>query len=490
MRLKKVNWPFYLIASWYIYSVFTLFLVFNLTDFEGPRVRWLLQASVPTALMSGFGIHKISQYTAKNRIPSWVNGTVYTCISSGFLYYLWFIKTSTEWWIRKFNSLICAETITANWLEAVILALPWTLLILSSSFPPSSARKNILRDILKKCKFATKATTPIALAFSFIICVPQAQILSEILVCIKTPDVSYFNELESVLLYVDTFEYVPVVVYYRSVLEDNATTVGFGVTVLENFLDSRFIDLAHPRNWLLYLPLVSNVSSTYLLEYLKAHNIRYFLIPTKANIQRSKFEAALKTSTLFKAIINMCILVDAKGCRFYFIKLAEFIYFELYELAPLKLSGKPLNITLGMIRISQKYDHYQIYYDNEIGYQAVQWLINTSIIGWRALNFFPKNPLNLSNFSKVILCIKSSVGTTILLRFGSGERFWEDNIAWSFSVNPHGWNFVELNLANPDPMLTFGKFNYTCVTLVQLGTSVREDMMQEDVVINFVMIFS
>jgi len=156
--------------------------------------------------------------------------------------------------------------------------------------------------------------------------------LNEAVKFTTTWDPSHYNKIDSIK-YISYNWYIPVYDFYNSQLSgEKTTTIGFGITLFQFFLDRPFIDLNHPRNWLIYLPLLQPISSDELLVYLKIINANYFLIPTERYFSRNIYEAALKNSTLFKIIASSAIVEGSNGQKFKFEKLASFDPFDLYGL--------------------------------------------------------------------------------------------------------------------------------------------------------------
>jgi hypothetical protein len=143
---------------------------------------------------------------------------------------------------------------------------------------------------------------------------------------------AYYDEADSVKPHQYHF-FIPILDFYNSQLSnDDYVTIGFGVSPFEYLLNRPFIDLDHPRNWLLYLPLFKLNSTDELLNYLEELDARYFLIPTEYYVFRDKYESALKNSTLFNLIETTEVFASNDGQIYRFKRLAQFSPLVLYVL--------------------------------------------------------------------------------------------------------------------------------------------------------------
>lgn len=317
---KKMNRHSSLLALWFFYSLFIFYFV-SYDTMEGGIVRRILPLAIPLSLMVGKGVHYLVTYQGW---PDWVSIVTYTSANSVSLAYLWFVKfDNTKWWFLNLNSLIMNNS-WVSYLEFLIYTIPWFLLILLMIV--SKSRLGQLKI------FSKKFLSVMGIILLLVSAVTPITIFIQSIRYPKSWNPSYYDEVDSVKPYVNHW-FIPILDFYRSRLsDDNYTTIGFGVTPLQYFLKRPFIDLNHPRNWLIYLPLFQELSTDKLLSYLDKLDIRYFLIPTEEYGHRDKYEFAIKNSTLFKLINTSTIVKNIDGQMFRFEKLASSIPFELYVL--------------------------------------------------------------------------------------------------------------------------------------------------------------
>jgi len=257
---------------------------------------------------------------------------VYTISASVSLGYLLLVKLDgSEWWLTNLQSVI-ASFAKASYLEVLLYASPWILLTfcviagkkLSQAFFHGSLRAYI--------RGQEKLRAVVGVMLLIVPAIAPAGLFSQALGYVKTMDPSYFDEADSVKLYTDHW-FIPVIEFYRSRLSgENSTTIGFGVTPLQQFLQRSFIDLAYPRNWLIHIILVSPAAEDEVLNYLHSINANLFLIPTQNYPTRPKYEAALINSTLFKTISTSAMITGSDGQAFRFERLAKLRSFDLYGL--------------------------------------------------------------------------------------------------------------------------------------------------------------
>lgn len=312
-----------LLTSWFLYSLLLFFYVTS-GYIKGGHIRRILILAVPVALMVGKGVHYLLE---RYSLPHYIGNLTYVSSISIFLAYIWFIKLDvTEWWLTNLNSLI-NNFIYAHLMEVVLYSAPWILLFIFIKL-----RKNnlILYKIHSK-KFWAKVSIIIIL----ISAITPSIIFIQAIKYPKTWNPSYYDEADSVKSYSNHWN-IPIIEFYRSQLKyDTSTTIGFGVTPIQYFLERPFIDLNHPRNWLIYLPLFQELSTDELLSYLESLDARYFLIPTEIRGNRDRYESALKTSTLFKLIETSEVFTGSEGQMYFFERLADFQPFVLYVLTQL-----------------------------------------------------------------------------------------------------------------------------------------------------------
>ncbi len=449
-----------LLTSWFFFSLLLFFFVSG-GYIKGGLIRRILILAVPVALMVGKGVHYLMD---RYSLPYYIGNLTYLSSISIFLAYIWFIKLDvTEWWLTNLSFLIDNFTYVHP-MEVVLYSVPWLLLFIFIKL-----RKNnlVLATIYSK-KFSAK--------FSIIIILISALTPGMMFIqAIKYPTTwnpSYYDEADSVKSYSNHW-HISIIEYYRSKLNnDDSTTIGFGVTPIQYFLERPFIDLNHPRNWLMYLPLFTEISSDELLSYLEGLDTRYFLIPSKKSTGWNRYESALKNSTLFNLIETSEVFTGSDGQMFRFKRLAEYRPFVLYGLTRLP-NYIPINIETGTFTTNKDYDSYRLYYDAHLKEIAAEWTVNTSVLGWRSLRYSLPIPLNLSNGGRIILSIKTnSIRRNVLFKLGS-ERPWENKIGWNYYVPSEGWNIIEFNMTQPEPVLNESNFNPTNVWLITLGLSVK-----------------
>jgi len=314
-----------LLTSWFFYSLLLFFIVTN-GYIEGGYIRRILILAIPVALMVGKGIHYLLEHYC---LPDYIGNLTYVSSISIFLAYIWFIKLdSTEWWLINLNSL-SDNFIYARPIEVILYSVPWLFLFIFIKL-----RKNdLIKSKMHSKKFWAKASIIIIL----ISAITPSIIFSQAIKYPKTWNPSFYDEADSVKPYAYHWD-IPILDFYRSRLSnDDSTTIGFGVTPLQYFLERPFIDLNHPRNWLIYLPLFQELSTDKLISYLESLDARYFLIPTENSGGRYRYEAALKNSTLFKLIETSEEFTGNEGQKFYFERLAEFSPSVLYVLKRLPI---------------------------------------------------------------------------------------------------------------------------------------------------------
>jgi len=314
-----------LLTSWFFYSLLLFFIVTN-GYVKGGHIRKILILAIPIALMVGKGIDYLLEHYC---LPDYIGNLTYVTSISIFLAYIWFIKLdSTEWWLINLNSL-SNNFIYAHPIEVILYSVPWLFLFIFIKL----RKNNLVLSKMHSKKFWAKASIIIIL----ISAITPSIIFSQAIKYPKTWNLSFYDEADSVKPYAYHWD-IPILDFYRSQLSnDDSTTIGFGVTPLQYFLERPFIDLNHPRNWLIYLPLFQELSTDELISYLESLDARYFLIPTENNDGRNRYEAALKNSTLFKLIDTSEVFTGNEGQMFYFERLAEFSPLVLYVLKRLPI---------------------------------------------------------------------------------------------------------------------------------------------------------
>ena len=348
-----------LLTSWFFYFLLLFFFVTNGYIKEG-YIRRALILAIPIALTVGKGIHNLIEHYS---LPNYTGNLIYISSISIFLSYIWFIKLDvTKWWQINFNSLNNNLTY-AQPIEVILYAAPWLLLFLLIIIS-----KNII-DLskLQYKKIRFKASVIIILMSI----ITPSIIFSQAIKYPNTWDPSYYDKADSVKSHTNHW-YIPIIDFYRYQLNSgNSTTIGFGVTPIQYFLERPFIDLNHPRNWLLYLPLFQELSVDELLSYLDTLDARYFLIPSEIHGSRSRYEAALKKSTLFKLIETSEVFIGTDGKMYQLQRLAEFSPLVLYVLTQIP-TFIPIDMESGEYYSDQEYDYYRLYYDENIK----KWQLN------------------------------------------------------------------------------------------------------------------
>ena len=462
----KRSWPTNLLSSWFFYALF-IFYYESFGIMEGALIRRILPLAIPLALIVGQGVHYLLRYSS---CPDWIGTVTYTSATSLSLAYLWFVELdSTKWWMVNLHSLT-TNFAKASYLEAILYSTPWLLLILvivsKRRFGQSKIFSNKFWSMTGIILLLVSAVTPIA-------------IFNQSIRYTKNWNPSYYDEADSVKTYANHW-YIPILDLYRSRLNDNnSTTIGFGVTPLEYFLERPFIDLNHPRNWLAYLPLFQELSKDALISYLESLDARYFLIPTEEYHGRNRYEAALKNSTLFKLISTSEVFTGTDGQMHKFEKLAIFIPLELYVLKCFP-SWTPIEMDTGEYYSNYKYDSYELSYDKELDQIVGSYKINVSIVGWRALHYSPTIPLDLTNVETIILGIKSSSLDYVMEFRIASERPWENFMGWRFHIKDQGWHFYEFKMGEPTPDLVRGEFDPANVEVMILGITLKS-IVQKDI---------
>ncbi|MFX0136551.1 MAG: hypothetical protein ACFFDN_23125, partial [Candidatus Hodarchaeota archaeon] len=246
-----------LLISWFFYSLLLLYYV-NLGYIEGGYIRRILVFAIPIALMVGKGIQNLLE---ENFLPHYIGNLTYIFSNSLFLTNIWLIKLeSTEWWLRNLDSVVI-NFVYAHPIEIFFYALPWLFFYIYIKF-----RKN--NFIIKKI-YSKNIRTKVSIIIIIISIITPSIIFYQAIKYQKTWNPSYYDEADAVKSY-DNHWFIPVLDFYDSQLrDDNYSTVGFGVMPLQYFLKRPFIDLNHPRNWLIYLPLFQSISIDSLLNYLE-----------------------------------------------------------------------------------------------------------------------------------------------------------------------------------------------------------------------------
>ena len=387
-----------LLASWFFYSLLIFFYV-TYGYIEGGHIRRILILAIPVALIVGKGIHNLLEYYS---ITDYIGNLIYVSSISIFLAYIWFIKLNgTKWWIINLDTLIY-NFIYARPIEVILYAVPWLLLFIFIEL----RKKNLVLFKLHSKKLWANVYI-IIIFFSAII---PSIIFIQAIKYPKTWNPSYYDKADSVKLYAYHW-YIPIIDFYCSQLsDDDWVTIGFGVAPIQYFLERSFIDLDHPRNWLLYLPLFQETSTDALLNYLDSLNARYFLIPTETYNSRDRYEAALNTSILFKLISTSNVFTSTDGQRFFFERLAEFNPLVLYVLKRIP-NSIPIDMQVGEDYISH---NYELFYDHSLEDHVVSFNINNSVTGGNALNYAPNIPINFANVASIVLAMKRNLKGKIL----------------------------------------------------------------------------
>ena len=309
-----------LLSSWFLYSLLLFFYVTS-GYIKGGHIRRILILVIPVALIVGKGIHYLLNHYS---IPYYIGNLIYICSISIFQGYLWFLKVDVKkWWLINLNFLI-NDIIYAQFMEVILYSSPWLVLLIFIRL----TKNNLILSKIHSNKFWAKINILIMLISTI---TPTMMIIQAIKYP-KTWNPSYYDEADSVKSYSNHW-HIPIIEYYRSQLNyDTSITIGFGVNTIQYFLERPFIDLNHPRNWVTYLPLFQEISTKELLSYLESLNARYFLIPTENMGNRDRYEAALKTSTLFILIESSEVFTGSEGQMYKFEKLAEFSPLVLYVL--------------------------------------------------------------------------------------------------------------------------------------------------------------
>jgi len=296
---------------------------------EGGWVRRILPITIPVALIVGVGVNYLVSHKPW---PSWVGIVTYTFTTSMIIFYLWFVKLDvSKWWVRNLQSLTTNHA-RANYPEFLIYATPWLflLLIIVASKRCIHFRFRSIGRISSR-----RLTYLVGLILILVSVIGPVTILSQVLKYPVKWDPAYYDEIDSIKPH-GLHWHIPTIDLYRSQLsDDESITIGFGVNLFQYSLKRSFIDLNHPRNWLIYLPLLQSISTEELLSYLEKLNARYFLIPTKTHGARFRYESVLKNSTLFKQIATYSVITGSDGKMFKFERLGRLWIFDLYALTPL-----------------------------------------------------------------------------------------------------------------------------------------------------------
>ncbi|MFX0135782.1 MAG: hypothetical protein ACFFDN_19220, partial [Candidatus Hodarchaeota archaeon] len=305
---KSSNYLFF----WFLYALF-LYYYFSYGYIKGDSIRVLLPLSIPITLMIGKGAYNVM---SGNYWPNWMNVMIYINFASMYLAYLYFFKLdNTKWWMINFNKLT-NNLLNASYLEILCYTLPWIFVIIIKKI-------NLNMSFLKRY---------LIIIFIITLSVVPASLFIQSLKYVNTYDPRYYDTAYSVENYANHW-LIPVIEYYDSHMHDDVgVTIGFGVTSLKYFLKRSFIDLSHPRNWIIYLPLFQNMTGEEVLEYLDKFNIKFFLIPTKLYYTREIYEAALHYSTLFNLIEKNATITHDDSQIFKFKKIEELGAFNLYTI--------------------------------------------------------------------------------------------------------------------------------------------------------------
>ena len=307
-----------IITAWFTFSIL-LFYFTAYGDISGSNARRLLLFTPTMAIMVGFSTTKLLNNSSW---PSWSYSVIFSLVASFVLFYVWCIKLPfSEWWLIKFESL-SREMNVASLIDLLVYSLPWIVIGLLIFLK----KNDYYRPKISSKK--TSSTFMISLIISSII-VPSGLLVSASLHPISW-DPAFYDQADSVKPHMDHW-YIPVIDYYRVGINDSYVTIGFGVTPFEYFLSRDFIDLNHPRNWIIHSPLILPISTDDLLDYLRNLNVRYFLIPQEGHFSRERYEAALVNSTLFQLIANSTVF-SSFGQQFQFQQLEALGPFELYAL--------------------------------------------------------------------------------------------------------------------------------------------------------------
>lgn len=333
-KSKRLSNNSYLLLAWFFYWLFIFYFQFLPEPLMNYARRRLLLMAIPLSLMVGHGVQRLTS----NSWPSWVGTLTYTSITSASLAYLWFFRLDrSQWWLRNLTSLI-SSTAKANLLEVFFYCLPWVLLIFLARlkritfitrYPPK------VRVYSEKINRSIDGWSIVSMTLLIVLAIAPMMLVNYATRFPERWDPAYYDEADSVKMYSDHGFTPPIDFYCSQLDESDSVSITFGTAPIRYFSNHTFIDLNHPRNWLIHLPLVRSDSVVDLVTYLQRSNIRYFLIPNEVRPERARYEGALETSTLFNLIEASAVVTTNDGQVFKFEKLAEFIPVDLYALTPL-----------------------------------------------------------------------------------------------------------------------------------------------------------
>jgi len=300
---------------------------------QGEWIRRILPLTIPVALIVGIGINYLLSLKAW---PSWVGTITYTFATSMIAFYLWFIKLEiSKRWVINLNLLII-DLAKANYQELLIYTTPWLFLLIVVSNKYSLN----FRFGSKVQASSWRLTYFMGLILILISTMGSATILNQVIKYPNTWDPAYYDKFDSIEPYGHHWHIPTIEFYFSRLSEDDSDTIGFGVSLFQFFLKRSFIDLNHPKNWLIYLPVLQSISNEKLLSYLEKLDIKYFLIPNEVHGGRFRYESVLENSTLFKLIETNAVIIGDDGEMFKFEKLDTLWIFDLYTLKPI-LPSKP-----------------------------------------------------------------------------------------------------------------------------------------------------
>ena len=318
------SFSYSLLSLWFFYTLFSCYY-FSFGQFEGGFFRRFMPLIVPVTLIVAIGAYCLFSFKSW---PNWLITTIYTAITSIVLSYFWLVKFNlSKWWLENLQSL---TNITWSWLpqfakatplELLLYALPWLLIPLIFRFKDTR-------------KFSKKVVYLVWIILILISSICPAVMLNYTIRCTPDWNPAYYDKAESVKVY-QYHWYMPVIEFYNSKLkDDNAVTLVFGAGPLRYFLKHPFIELLHPRNLLIYPFIIQSDSEEEIIKKLEEFNIKYFLIPRENHFGRSRYEAILEESTLFKLVVNSAVIAKNDGQKFKFEKLRLLGPFDLYTIKP------------------------------------------------------------------------------------------------------------------------------------------------------------
>ena len=214
-----------------IYSLFIIYFV-NLGDVAGSLFRRDLLLAIPVALTAGIGVYYLFSYFGRT---GRIQVIAFTSIVSVILAYIWFFKLDgSKWWPVNLQTL----TTNFNILDAVVCFSPWLILLLLLK---------VGRKFLDQHRIEKKILTVILIVIILFSTLTPIVILVQAAKSTNNWNPTFYDQYNSIKSNGDNW-WMPVLDFYSSTLRgDNFTTIGFGVTGLQYFLNRTFIDLINSK---------------------------------------------------------------------------------------------------------------------------------------------------------------------------------------------------------------------------------------------------